>query len=508
MSIGEGGERRREDHRVVIIGAGVGGSVAAFRLAEAGVDNVVLERGRRWPITPAADTFPRMMAPDGRSLWLAPPSVPAERRPVGPRRRIGAVAARAWPRSTGLLDVTLHRHLTIVCGAGVGGGTLVYAGMLPQPRPGPFYRVFPQQLDYGELDEIYYPRARRRLGSSAFPQDLLSHPRYRSNRIWGNALGASGLTAEDAHNAYDFDIIRSELSGAAPPAATIGQYEFTGCNSGAKLSVDRTYLARAEATGRTTVRPLHRVVSLEQDRKGRYRLLVERMISGGAVVERISMTCDRLIMAAGGVHTPRLLVAARDTGALPGLNEHVGAQWGTNADQILFLRTRSAPAGGPQASPPAFMVRSEDDTVLLAHAGLPLRSGSRLMWCLGVGLSDRFGRWTYSPGSGRVRLDWARGSDATAHDDAVRLLRRIAPHLPSGAKVVDPLARHPLTAHPLGGAALGRATDLYGRLHGHPGLYCLDAALMPGSTAAANPALTIAAIAERCLDAVIGDFIT
>jgi cholesterol oxidase len=61
-------------------------------------------------------------------------------------------------------------------------------------------------------------------------------------------------------------------------------------------------------------------------------------------------------------------------------------------------------------------------------------------------------------------------------------------------------------AHPVGGAVLGRSTDLYGRLHGYRGLYCLDGALMPGSTAAANPALTIAAVTERCLDRILTDF--
>jgi cholesterol oxidase len=71
--------------------------------------------------------------------------------------------------------------------------------------------------------------------------------------------------------------------------------------------------------------------------------------------------------------------------------------------------------------------------------------------------------------------------------------------------LIDPIGPH--TAHPLGGAVLGKATDAYGRLHGHPGLYCLDGALMPGSTAAVNPALTIAAVVERCLDHIIDDFI-
>jgi cholesterol oxidase len=59
------------------------------------------------------------------------------------------------------------------------------------------------------------------------------------------------------------------------------------------------------------------------------------------------------------------------------------------------------------------------------------------------------------------------------------------------------------TFHPLGGAVLGRACDGFGRLAGYRGLYVSDAALIPGSTAACNPALTVAALAERCLDDVV-----
>ncbi|REF00684.1 FAD-dependent monooxygenase [Thermomonospora umbrina] len=113
---------REERHRVVIIGSGVDGSVTAFRLAEAGIANVVLERGRRWPITPNADTFPAFPSLDRRLPWLDgfhPPSNTGAS--FWPARIIDAIAAAAFPRSTGLLDVLPHRDMTVVVGAGVGG---------------------------------------------------------------------------------------------------------------------------------------------------------------------------------------------------------------------------------------------------------------------------------------------------------------------------------------------------------------------------------------------------
>ena len=54
-----------------------------------------------------------------------------------------------------------------------------------------------------------------------------------------------------------------------------------------------------------------------------------------------------------------------------------------------------------------------------------------------------------------------------------------------------------LTAHPLGGAEIGKATDLYGRVQGYKGMYVMDAWPFPGNVGGANPSLTVAALAER-----------
>ena len=49
----------------------------------------------------------------------------------------------------------------------------------------------------------------------------------------------------------------------------------------------------------------------------------------------------------------------------------------------------------------------------------------------------------------------------------------------------------------IGGAVIGKVCDGYGRVLGQKGLYVNDGALIPGSTACANPSLTIAALALR-----------
>jgi cholesterol oxidase len=58
-----------------------------------------------------------------------------------------------------------------------------------------------------------------------------------------------------------------------------------------------------------------------------------------------------------------------------------------------------------------------------------------------------------------------------------------------------------ITVHPLGGAPMGShpaagVCDGYGEVYGFPGLYIADGAALPGPVGA-NPALTIAALADR-----------
>jgi cholesterol oxidase len=61
------------------------------------------------------------------------------------------------------------------------------------------------------------------------------------------------------------------------------------------------------------------------------------------------------------------------------------------------------------------------------------------------------------------------------------------------------------TYHPLGGMTIGEATDLYGRVNHYPRLYVLDGSLLPRSAGGVNPALTITALAERCIERIIAE---
>ena len=151
---------------VVVIGSGFGGSVAALRLAEKGYSVAVLEAGRRFE----DKDFPK-------TSWR--------------------LRKFLWAPALGLLRHPAHRHaarrstkgasVLVLSGAGVGGGSLVYANTLYRPLPA-FYDD-PQWRDIADWRaELapHYDTAERMLGSGHLRPD---DPDGRGHAQGGRADG-------------------------------------------------------------------------------------------------------------------------------------------------------------------------------------------------------------------------------------------------------------------------------------------------------------------------------
>jgi cholesterol oxidase len=487
----------------VVIGSGFGGSVAALRLGEAGIDTVVLERGRRWPIRADGNTFATFEQPDGRAYWL--------------RDRTGEAILglpqleKRIDRYVGVLDVIVGDNIFIGAGAGVGGGSLVFNAIVVEPRRELFERVMPRGLDVDEFDDVYYPRVRRILGSAPIPDDVLATEYYRSSRVSLDQARTAGFPTRPVDLCVDWDVVRDEIAGRAVPSAIAGQ-SFYGLNSGAKRSLDRSYLALAEATGHVEVLPLHQAVAIGRGDGGRYVVTVTRLRDDGSAdgpPRRIA--CTHLFLAAGSIGTTSLLVRARETRALPALNEHVGAHWAANGDIPVTrgaLPYTNAGTGGPAGH---FILDDLDnpygptslvELVLPPHINAALEaSGAPRSFAnyASLGIPPAIGSFTYDRSTDAVRLSWAAPTDprlASFLGAAQRTLSVLDERNGSLTLGVNPL----ISAHPLGGAVLGKACDLDGRVKNHPGLYVVDGALIEGSTGLANPSFTIAALAERCME--------
>lgn len=148
------------DH--LIIGTGYGGAVAAYRLTGAGHRVTMLEMGKRWD-TPGSDgkIHTQIMKPDWRSMWY-------RNRTELPMNTFLGLSVEQWTRrGPGALDRRQLGDMDVYLGRGVGGGSLVNAGMAPRPRRDMVARQLPA-VDVEQFFTTYLLLAPRRAGTGDF----------------------------------------------------------------------------------------------------------------------------------------------------------------------------------------------------------------------------------------------------------------------------------------------------------------------------------------------------
>lgn len=485
-----------ETHQAVVIGSGFGGAVASLRLAQAGIETVVLERGQRWPITPAGNTFPTFNNPDKRISWLSnhvtfPDAPPATFNPYA-----------------GLIELVEGDGIKVVCGAGVGGSSLVYGAMMLKPSPELFQQVIPSEISYNELNSIYYPRVQSMIGFSPIPSDILSAPPYLSTRLFLQQAAEAGFNPTFINNAVNWDIVRKELNGTAVPSLTRGELIY-GVNSGAKNSVDHNYLVQAESTPYVKIYPLHIVtlINTGNDPSGSEGYVIECSeidVNGNVILNKI-ISCKYLFLAAGSMGTPRLLLKAKTLGSLPHLSETLGKFWGNNGDHLVdrFVNQDTLPFQGSPPSAVFFDWNNPSGPVTIEHVPAPIPIELHTMGLLGMGIPKALGQMGYNVKTDALQLTWPSIADQASSQAIMSTLNVLNQATGGSTLDLNGVNGGPVTYHPLGGAVLGQTCDYYGRVINYENLYVVDASLIPGSTGCVNPSWTVAAIAERCMDQII-----
>jgi cholesterol oxidase len=450
----------------------------------------VLERGRRWEITPEGNTFCSLRDADERAAWLATQT------PVG-------ISVRVRPY-VGLIEKFVGDNIDAMIGAAVGGGSLVYAGMMIQPPRDLFESVFPSEVSYDAMLSTWYPKVAEVIPSSPAPSDVFESPTYLATRLFAEHADAAGLPIEMARLAIDWDLVRAEIAGDIPAEASVGDYIF-GLNSGAKGQADRTYLARAETTGLVDVRPLHQVSTIASDPSGGYRVECEQIDERGMVLGRVRFRAPALFLCAGSIHSTRLLVEARARGDLPMLSSDVGEGWGHNGQHIHQRNELGVDVGAYQGGPPTVVIRDFDNPVApvtVEHGAAAFGFDCHCMICPSSSLNDGFGSLSWDATQERTVLSWDPANGRTGIMAGENVTARM--NAATAGVQGELIGRSGMsTFHPLGGVVMGRATDTFGRVMGYEGLYVVDGAIVPGSTPTANPAWTISALAERCLDTIV-----
>lgn len=479
----------------IIIGSGFGAAVSALRLAQAGIQSTILERGFQWPTDPNRDIFTQDVLPDGRGFWFRNASKTLFGLPGVPIDRFG-----------GVMDVTEYEHIDVWRGACVGGGSVVFTGAMPQPARAHFDAIFQGRVDYDEMNAVFYPRVRQMLRLSPMPADVYNSAPFGHSRRWDATARKAGYTPRPVDGIWNWDVVRAELRNTSRDSCTVGRSNL-GNSNGAKFDLNQNYLLQARATGKARIYPGHEVRNIYFD-GSRYVVDTVKLHPSGTILDRYTVTADKLFMAAGSIGTSELLVRARATGGLPQLNEFVGGGWGSNGDSAVsrsFSFSGGLATGAACASMIGDQVSGLPVTLENWYApGIPLNIGLDASLGMVMDLHSR-ADFVYDASTDRVKLKWP----ANGNDDAVAATRwlndRVAAAnlgIPGVPFVVKDVAAG-FTAHPLGGMVLGKATDDFGRVKGYKGLYVMDGAAIPGSTGAVNPSLTISALAERNIAAIV-----
>ncbi|WP_018603430.1 GMC oxidoreductase [Mycobacterium sp. 155] len=498
----------RAHYPAIVIGSGYGGGVSALRLGEAGIETLLLEKGRLWE-TPDADgkRFTKMLPADTRAGWFSsvPPSLVTSFQGFS-IDEIARNSPSPQPVQAGICDKTTHGAHHVFRGVGVGGGSLVNAAVAAVPTKRQIAECFPD-IGVDEFLGTYIERAKRTLLISYRDMDWFERtPWFQFARVGREYAAAAGYPVDYNGSAYSFDYMKDEEAGKVERSAFAFEQQF-GNNYGRRGSVDQTYVASALATGKVTLRPLTEVTAVR--REGREYVVSTRSIDRwGKETGRDEIGCDQLFLTAGVLGTNQILLRARETGALPDLNDALGSGYGNNGDMMVshWLK-KSDPAGTQQSLLGLINLDGRADTENPVYAtmfSLPLPVETFMLgYYVMVKTGDR-ADITYDRTSDSITIDWP----AAYTDHLTERTRKVFDKLTqvNGVDYRDDIYSGeifaPNTVHPLGGCVRGAVTDAFGRVKGYDNLYVNDASLMPGYLGC-NPFMSITALAERNIEAVL-----
>ena len=509
------------DFDVVIIGSGFGGSVAALRLTEKGYKVAVLEAGRRF----ADKDFPKTSWRLNRFLYMP---------------RLGL---RGIQRIHALPDVL------ILAGAGVGGGSLVYANTLYKPPVTYFNdKQWKHITDWDSELSPWYDQASRMLGVA---QNPYFSPSDKAMKEVADQMGVGHTFKLAPLGVYfgDGNGVKSKdpfFGGVGPDRDGCLQCGacMTGCRHNAKNTLPKNYLGLAEKAG-AKVFPEHTVVKTEQLADGSWRITARKSSAwfGG----KRSFTAAQIVVAAGTYNTQKLLHKMKLDGTLPKISDQLGKLSRTNSEAITGS---IMPKGGTDFSKGSAITSSffpDDHT----HVE-PVRygKGSNFMGLLqtvmtdSTNIKDRRKQWLRQvitkPSLVIKIMDVRKWSERTVValimqnvDSAISVtgkrgifgyrltskndsLHPNATYIPAANEVARRIAENnggiagghigdlvnaPFTAHFVGGCVIGDSInsgviDPYHRVYNYPTMHVVDGASVTANLGV-NPSLTITAQAER-----------
>ena len=520
-----------EEHAdIVIIGSGFGGAVAACRLASPERKVVVLERGRDWSTVKTPQRPLDYLYSSRMPSWL-----------------------------NGWLDIRFLDQMVVATGAGVGGGSLIYANVCVDAPDAVFRSGWPSQITADEM-RGYYCKVARVLKPQEIPEGQ-TNPRM-------TMLGTAAAKIGVAHRyrrlplAVAFDETVDNAGGQpwrdpsvyAPKTCVHCGNCVIGCENGAKRTLDQNYLNDAtDPNNDTEIRTLSMVTHIEEGSDGGWRVHYLDLRAGLGRRKR-QIVGNIVILAAGSIGSTEILLRSRDGfRTLKNLPRALGRGWSPNGDFLTLARYKKKgplhPTKGPTIGgvidflggvdlPDDNMI-GYDGRIYIEDGGLPnlgahllkswehkrgpkgwayrkassLTDFSSMVPWFGQSIDAADGEFSLqSPlkfWRARTRLDWNPQRSVGALDAFKDF--HVAMTIATGGKPI-PLAtwsrfRTLITPHPLGGCNMAAAagagvTNHVGEVFGHHNLFVMDGSVIPRAIGR-NPSKTIAAVAERSCEKLL-----
>ncbi|QSB25393.1 GMC oxidoreductase [Flavobacterium sp. CLA17] len=478
---------------VIIIGSGYGAAVAALRLCEAGKKVLILEMGINWK--ESGIPYSGLLKPGRSAAWL-------KRKTIAPFLNIFPLKP-----FTGALDKFNFKNIDVWVGRGVGGGSIVNGGMAVVPKESYFKEVFPH-LDAEKFYNFYFPLVNKELKVNGIEEQFVKDcPYYKFTRVGEAEAHKAGFKTVRVPNVYDFKYMEREYKNEVPRSALNTEVIY-GNNHG-KNSLDKTYLAKALATGNLEILDLHCVDMITRNEDKSFCLKVRQIDTSGKTVADKTFRCDKLVLGAGTMGTLKLLLSAQDKNNFP-LDSTVGKNWGNNGNFMTgrnWVRPLSGGTGALQSTIPVGGVDNWEDSehsFFTEIAPLPMGVDVATALYLMINRVDKKGSVTYDKVQNRLVLDWNESHTVKMKANADYFVRKM--NRANGGTRSHLLFKNGFGAnicyHPLGGCVLGESTNVYGKLKEHDNLYVIDGSLIPG-TIGVNPFMTITAIAEYCIENLI-----
>ncbi len=298
-----------ENYDYVIVGSGFGGAVSALRLSEKGYKVLVLEKGKEFK----SDDFPKTNWNLKRWLWMP---------------QLGF---------KGIMRMSFYKHIGILSGAGVGGGSLVYANTLPRPKSTFFNSgSWAGLLDWENELEPFYSTAEKMLGVARNPKQFDSDIIIKSVAEKSGASSKFEPTNVGVFFGEPEKFVADPYFGGQGPdrsGCTHCGGCMTGCRFDAKNSLDKNYLHLAKRNG-AIINPECKVVDIQDvEAGGGYVLKYKSSKKGDRGIKTVKST--GVVLSGGVLGTVELLLKLKKK-SLQKLSEKVGDEVRTNNEALIF----------------------------------------------------------------------------------------------------------------------------------------------------------------------------